>query len=159
MGTNCLRPTSYHKWLGVLFSLHHFLCPGILSCEKQTLCRGLFFCCCCCCFFRKKAGSGTALSHHSKFLTLRAFDFVLGLSGFTEKRSSLDSPSFPLPSLHLSATASAQSTGTEDGSDLTEAGTDFQGWKCTAATQAWTAPPFSSTHVAGQTKNVLLFVC
>lgn len=77
--------------------------PGILSCEKQTLCRGFFllfffrvfgwfffF------FFRKAAGSGTALSHHFKFLILLvAFDFVLGLIGSTEKRSNLDTPSTP----------------------------------------------------------------
>jgi len=84
----------------VYFSHSAISCaPGILSCEKQMLCRDFFVGFFVVVFFsfRKVAGSGTALSHHSKFLIFfLAFDFILGLIGSTEKRSNLDTPS-PFP--------------------------------------------------------------
>lgn len=52
-------------------------------------------------YFRKKAGSGTALSHHFKFLIfLLAFDFVL-IDCFSSETKF--GPSFSPPNLHLSA--------------------------------------------------------
>lgn len=120
MGTNCPRSMSYHKRLGVLFSQCHFLCPWNSQLWKvntlQVVCYFTFF------FFRKKAGSGTALSHHSKFLIfLLVPHFVLGLIGSTKKVQF--GHCLPLPNLHLSATASACPTGTGEGSDRTEPGT------------------------------------
>lgn len=42
-------------------------------------------------FFRKKAGSGTALSHHFKFLmSLLVSEFVVGLIGYNDLRSRLN---------------------------------------------------------------------
>lgn len=90
MEADCLKSVLYHKQLGIFFLQCHFLCPwNSHSCEKQTHFAGCIYIFI---FFSwKKAGSGTALSHHFKFLlSLLVFEFVLGLIGYTDLRSRLN---------------------------------------------------------------------
>lgn len=83
---------------GCTFLAVSFPMPLEFSVVKSKHFAGLFCCFVFVWFFfpRKQAGSGSALSHHSKILIFH-FDFVLGLISSTRKKGSkLDAPSsFP----------------------------------------------------------------
>lgn len=102
-------------------------------------------------YFRKKAGSGTALSHHFKFLIfLLAFDFVL-IDCFSSETKF--GPSFSPPNLHLSASVNRKGWGLRSARSWY---TNFHAQKCTAAPELITFP--SSCGRPGKNLLSLLFL-
>lgn len=163
MGTNCPRSTSYHKRLGVLFSQRHFLCPWNSQLWKANTDGFVFFFVVVgffCWFFFQEEGR----KWNCPFSPLQ-ISFISPCSWFCIRADWFHwkkvkfGHSFPLPNPHLSATASALPTGTDEGLDLTEAGTqifNFRNALLHLKPELLTTFP----NLCGRSENtVLLFVC